>query len=58
MEKFVVEYAEYKKQLIDTVRSYSDIEKKDAFRKIDKVLELCFCGFISNECAIRIISEV
>ena len=58
MEKFVVEYAEYKKHLIDAVRNYSDADKKDAFHKIDKVLELCFCGFISNESAIRIISEV
>lgn len=52
------EYAKYKKGLIYGSISLSAVDKKDALYKIDKALELCDCGCISNESAIRIILEV
>jgi len=57
MEKFVVEYAKYRKQRIYGASSYSAVDNKDALSKIDKAVELCDCGCIGNEDAIRIISE-
>lgn len=58
MKRFVKDYAKYKKELIFDCMSLSCLDKKDAIRKIDKALELCDCGCISNESAIRIILEV
>ena len=58
MERFVKEYAKYKKGLIYGSTNLSCLDKRDALHKIDKTLELCECGCISNESAICIILEV
>ena len=58
MKSFVKEYAKYKKDLISDFMRVSHVDKKGELHKIDRVLELCGRGCISNEEAIRLILEI